>query len=342
MSRDTIRWGILGCGDVTEVKSGPSVMNRGEASRVVACMRRNAERAADYARRHDIPRCYDDADALIADPEVNAVYIATPPGLHLAYARKVAAAGKACYVEKPMARTFGECQAMLEAFREAGQPLLVAYYRRRLPRFVEAKRLIDAGELGTITGVHYQLARPHLPGHDHGWRTQPQTSGGGLFLDLGSHLLDLLDHLLGPLTSAKGAVLNHGGGQTATTAVEDVVAMSFVQPGGIAGTARWNFAAGRRTDCITIEGTSGTLTMSCFGNEPLLLTPRDGEPRHIARPHGPHVQEHLMTDVIAHLLGTGECPSTGDSAARTNAVMDAVLTSYYGDREAWLATLQHR
>ena len=199
MPLDAIRWGILGCGDVTEVKSGPGVMNRGEESQVVAVMRRDAEKAADYAKRHGVAKWYDDADELINDPEVNAVYVATPPGGHRDFALKVAAAGKACYVEKPMARTADECREMVRAFREADRPLLVAYYRRRLPRFTTAKELIDTGRLGTVTGVDYVMARPHRPGKDHGWRTRPEVSGGGLFVDLGSHLLDLLDFLLGPL-----------------------------------------------------------------------------------------------------------------------------------------------
>ena len=317
MALDRVRWGILGCGDVTEVKSGPGVMNRGEESRVVACMRRDADKAADYARRHGVDRSYDDADALIADPEVNAVYVATPPGSHRDLALKVAAAGKACYVEKPMARTHAECLEMTRAFRDTGRPLLVAYYRRRLPRFVEAKRLIDAGRLGTVTGVHYEMARPHQPGRDHGWRADPDVSGGGLFVDLGSHLLDLLDFLLGPLSDVAGTAHGDPG--------EDRVALSFAHPGGGVGTARWNFAAARKIDLITIEGTAATLSLSCFGNEPLEITGRDGESESVARPHGPAVQEHLMTDVIAHLRGAGTCVSTGDSAARTNAVMDAAL-----------------
>ncbi len=333
MALDEVRWGILGCGDVSEVKSGPSVMNRPPASRVVAVMRRDAAKAADFAKRHKVPRHYGDADELIHDGEVNAVYVATPPGSHCHLAEQVAAAGKACYVEKPMGRTAGECRRMVEAFRGADRPLLVAYYRRRLPRFMEAKRLIDAGELGNVSSVGYGMTRLFSPGRDHGWRTDAAVSGGGLFLDLGSHLLDLLDFLLGPLDHVAGVATRHGDGRTE---VEDAVAMSFTQPGGIAGTARWNFAGAERADLLTIEGTNATLRMSCFGNEPLELIRRDGAVETIERPHGPHVQEHLMTDVIAHLLGEGACPSTGDSALRTNAAMDAVLAGYYGDREAWL------
>jgi len=316
MKLDQVRWGILGCGDVTEVKSGPTVMNRGDESRVVACMRRDADKAADYARRHGVDRWYDNADALLADDEVNAVYVATPPGSHRDLALKAAAAGKACYVEKPMARTAEECREMVQAFRDAGLPLLVAYYRRRLPRFVEAKRLLDAGEIGKVTGVHYEMCRLHQPGRDHGWRTQPDISGGGLFHDLGSHLVDLLDFLLGPMADVAGTSRGEPG--------DERVAMSFTHVGPVAGTARWNFAGARWVDLLTVDGTAGALTMSCFGNEPLRLTLGD-DVLEIDRPHDKHVQRYLMDDVLAHLRGVGTCPSTGDSALRTNAVIDAVL-----------------
>ena len=318
MRLEQVRWGILGCGDVTEVKSGPSAMNRDDGtSRVVACMRRDGNKAADYAARHQIDRWFDSADALIDDDEVNAVYVATPPSGHCELALKVAAAGKACYVEKPMARTYDECVRMNKAFDEAELPLLVAYYRRRLPRFVEAKRLVDAGRLGDVTCVSYAMSRPFAPERDHGWRAKPDISGGGLFLDLASHLLDLLDELLGPLEDVAGTSFGTPG--------QDRVAMSFSQRNTIVGSASWNFAAARHDDTLTIDGTAASLTLSCFGNEPLQLSPANGTIESIDHPHHKHVQRYLMDDVIAHLLGTGTCPSTGTSASRTNRVMDLAL-----------------
>src|SRR5918997_410384 len=157
-----IRWGIIGCGDVCEVKSGPA-LQKAQGSRLVAVMRRDPAKAEDFARRHNVPRWYADADQLIADPEVGAVYIATPPGSHEELARKVAAAGKPCYVEKPMARNHAECVRMIAAFRAAARPLFVAFYRRRLPRFVKAKELIDAGRLGRVTGLVYRHTRLFRP-----------------------------------------------------------------------------------------------------------------------------------------------------------------------------------
>jgi predicted dehydrogenase len=157
--RDVIRWGIIGCGDVTEVKSGPG-FKKSTGSKLVAVMRRNAALAEDYARRHDVPKWYSDADALINDPEVDAVYIATPPGSHLEYTLRVAAAGKPCHVEKPMARNTVECDAMVATFARARLPLFVAYYRRAQPRFLKVKSLLDEGALGQVTHIGYQFTDP--------------------------------------------------------------------------------------------------------------------------------------------------------------------------------------
>ena len=185
----TIRWGIIGCGDVTEVKSGPAFRGA-DGSELVAVMRRSADAARDYAARHAVPRWYDDADALIHDEEVDAVYIATPPGAHLAHALRVAAAGKPCYVEKPMARNHPECRKMVEAFASCGVPLFVAHYRRALPRFLKAKELIDESRIGRVTGVTYHYASPSHEGLDAAdlpWRLIAEQAGGGLFMDLGPH-----------------------------------------------------------------------------------------------------------------------------------------------------------
>jgi len=98
----TIHWGIIGCGDVTELKSGPA-FQKVPGSKLVAVMRRNADLARDYAKRHGVARWYSDASELINDPQVDAVYVATPPDSHALYAIQAMKAGKPVYVEKPMA-----------------------------------------------------------------------------------------------------------------------------------------------------------------------------------------------------------------------------------------------
>jgi 1,5-anhydro-D-fructose reductase (1,5-anhydro-D-mannitol-forming) len=329
--RDLIRWGIVGCGDVTEVKSGPG-FQKAAGSQLVAVTRRNAALAEDYARRHGVPKWFGNADALICDPAVDAVYIATPPGSHLELALRVAAAGKPCHVEKPMARSAAECDRMIAAFARARLPLLVAYYRRAQPRFIMAKELIETA-LGRVTSVHYQFTDARHAGApgDLPWRLDAENAGGGFFLDIGSHTLDLLDFFFGALKEVAG----HAANLASPYAVEDTLAMSFRTPGGAPGTASWNFAGAVKPaeDFFQITGTLGRLTFSTFGNEPLRLETPGEVVREFPFTPPAHVAQPLIQTVVDELRGRGTCPSPGASAARTSRVMDQVLDSYYSGRD---------
>ena len=236
-------------------------------------MRRNGDLAADYARRNNVPRWYDDADKLINDPEVDAVYVATPPDSHRDYVVRVAQAGKPVYVEKPMARTALECEDMISACDAAGVGLFVAYYRRAMPRFVTVKELLGSGRIGQLRSVSIRNERPAPAGEsdDEGWRVDPLISGGGHFVDLGSHTLDLLDWLLGPVTYAAGIATNRGGHYPA----EDLVTGVFSFRSGVEGVGVWNYDSFQHKDQVEIIGTAGALRFSCFAGEPLqLLTAR--------------------------------------------------------------------
>ena len=320
----TIRWGIIGCGDVTEVKSGPA-LQQARGSALVAVMRRNGALAADYARRHGVARWTDDAQALIDDPEFDAVYVATPPSSHKQYTLLAAAAGKPVYVEKPMAMNHGACLEMVDACRAAGVPLFVAYYRRALPRFVKVKELLDTGAIGDVRYVSVTLAQPVQPAElDRErlpWRVLPEIAGGGKYLDLASHTLDLLDHLLGPIRDVQG----FAGNQAGLYPAEDIVTGSFAFESGVQGAGLWCFTAFEEQDRVEIAGSRGTITFSTFGvDDPVRLLTEDGENDfHIAHP--PHVQQPLIQTVVDELLGNGVCPSTGETAARTSRVMDAML-----------------
>jgi predicted dehydrogenase len=338
----TIRWGILGCGNVTEVKSGPG-FSKADNSRLVAVMRRDAALAEDYARRHNVPRAYSRAADLINDPEVDAVYIATPPGSHESLALEVLAADKPCYVEKPMARNAAEALRMVDAFRADKIPLFVAYYRRALPRFLKVKEFLSLGRLGRLESITYYYADAKMaePCSPVPWRLQAEHAGGGLFLDLGSHVLDLLDFWVGPLTFVSGWARN----ATSNFPVEDHVFASFTAPKGLPITIEFNFASTQWDDKFVLTGSSGTLELSCFGNEPLLHSA--GGPQKIVLPNPPHVAQPLIQTVVNHLLGAGTCPSTGESALRAQLLMDQALEAYYGGREdafwtrPWPGTPKH-
>lgn len=319
-----VRWGIIGCGDVTEVKSGPALQKASNSS-LVAVMRRDGAKAADYAKRHNVPAWYDDADKLIHDPNVDIVYVATPPGSHAEYCIRAAKASKPVYVEKPMARTADECRQMIDACRSANVKLFVAYYRRCLPRFVKAKELIDSGAIGRLQTVSAVLWKPPSKAEMDGtaWRIDPVTAGGGLLLDLASHTLDLIDHLCGPIESAAGQAMNTAGLYTA----EDTVTGTWRHAGGALGSGCWCYAAGTHRDSVDIVGTKGLIRFSTFGEQPVeLITAERNEAFTLANP--PHVHQPLVQTIVDELTGQGVCPSTGESALRTNIALDAMLATW--------------
>lgn len=311
---------------MTEVKSGPA-LQKAEGSALVAVMRRDGAKAADYARRHGVPRWYADADALIADPEVDAVYIATPPGSHRDYAGRVAAAGKPVYVEKPMARTAAEGESMVRACRAAGVPLFVAYYRRRLPVHRKVEDLLGDGAIGRVRCVSVRHHGVHGPasGAAPPWRVVPEIAGrGGYFHDLASHQLDLLDYLLGPVEEAAGQARNLGGHY----ACVDTVSAAWRHPGGAAGSGLWCFVAGEgaRGEELEIVGSLGRLTFAAFDLTRPVRLERDGrEPESFPFAPPAHVQQPLIQSVVDELRGRGTCPSTGASALRTTRAMDRIL-----------------
>ena len=323
----TIRWGIIGCGDVTEVKSGPG-FQKADGSALVAVMRRDAAKAHDYARRHDVPRAYDRSDDLINDPDVDAVYIATPPSSHCSLALKVAAAGKPCLVEKPMALNHEECLRMIDAFHSAEAPLWVAYYRRALPRFLTVRDCLRDGAIGRLTSVHVQLSAPLLTADQAaGWRVDPAQSGGGLFFDLASHCFDLLDFLVRRIKYVSGFAINTGGAYTS----EDVTAAAFEFDGNAVGTGIWNFNATEKTDVITLVGSEGELRTPIFSDTDVVVT-RGIERRVYDMRNPPHVHQPLIQTIVDELRGEGRCPSTGESAARTSWVLDRCVERYYAGR----------
>jgi predicted dehydrogenase len=322
---------MIGCGGVTEVKSGPG-FQKARDSELAGVTCRTPAAAEDYARRHGVPRVFQNADAMIRSTDIDALYVATPPGSHLEYALKICAAGKPAYIEKPMARNAEEGRLMVEAFGRSGLPLFVAYYRRALPRFIKVKQLLDGGALGRIESVRYRYTSPagreadpsNLP-----WRLKAELSGGGLFMDIGCHTLDVFDFLFGPLQAVSGRAENRG----ARYDVEDTVRMQFRLASGATGEAAWDFGAEEHVDLIEIAGAEARVTLATFGDTPVRLESAAGQQTFVL-PNPPHIQQPLIQTIVDELHGRGKCPSTGESALRTTAVMDKVLESYYGSRRS--------
>lgn len=323
---ETVKWGFIGCGEVTEKKSGPAFAQI-EGSEVVAVMSRNAEKAKSYAQRHNIARYYTDALSLISDPDVNAVYIATPPSSHATYAIMALRAGKPAYIEKPMAATYEDCVRINRISRLLNIPCFVAYYRRHLPYFEKVKELVRNGSLGRILSVQIRFAVPpreldynktNLP-----WRLQPDIAGrGGYFYDLAPHQIDLLQDMLGNIIEAEGFCSNMAG----LYKVEDTINACFKFDCGITGSASWCFVAheSARTDRIEIVGENGTIAFSVFDYKPITLDNQKGH-QEFSIPNPPHVQQSLIQLVVDHLRGISTCDCDNHAATSVNWVMDKIL-----------------
>lgn len=320
---NSIRWGIIGCGSVTEFKSGPAYQQT-TGFELGAVMRRNYARAKDYAERHKISKFYNDADALINSNEIDAVYIATPPDSHLDYALRVAKEGKPCCIEKPMASSFKECLQIHHAFKEAGIPLFVAYYRRTLPRFIKVKDWLDANEIGIVKHLNWVLTKPPSAldlSKEPNWRTDKGVAPGGYFDDLASHGLDLFHFLLGEVGEASGSSKNQQGLYSAL----DAVTGSWLHKSGVTGSGSWNFGSFSKTDRVDIYGGKGKISFSVFEDKPLVLETIQGRqeiiidhPKHVQSGHVKAMRKHLFEHNYTH-------PSTGETAVHTSWIMDKIL-----------------
>jgi predicted dehydrogenase len=330
IKENIVKWGVVGVGDVCEVKSAPA-MQLIAHSELVAVMRRDGEKARDYADRHKVPLWFDDADQLINHPEVNAIYIATPPAAHAEYTLRAAKAGKPVYVEKPMARSTAECQQMIDACSNAGIPLYVAYYRRRLPHFEKLKSLLEQGAVGETRSVKIELLQspdPDIVAKGSDWRVDPEIAGGGYFFDLASHQLDYLDYALGPIESVSGFASN----QANLYAAADHVQALFQWPGGVMGMGQWCFTVDPKAakDELVITGSEGLIKMSFFGPPVIYLeTSVRSEPEIFQFEMPGHIQHPLIQTVVDDILGQGSCPSTGETAIRTNRIMERITGDYY-------------
>jgi len=327
---DTVRWGIIGCGDVTEVKSGPA-FRKVLHSELVAVMRRDAKKAEDYALRHSVPAWYSDADQLINNTNVDAIYIATPPSTHAFYALKAIEAGKPVYIEKPMCLTYAECLEVNRLAAERGVKVFVAYYRRKLPGFEKVKELIETGKIGDVRLVNLQLwiHQKERAGEKMHWHVDPSIAGGGHFYDLASHQFDYLDFLFGPISQAKSIVKN----QSKIYPAEDILSVSFDFENGIIGSGSWCFNSSEVNDRDVIEiiGSNGRIEFSTFNFTPIkLITPVNEEYFNFSKPE--HVQSNLIEQIVNDLLGKDVSVSNGESGARTNKVLEKIVSDYYKDK----------
>lgn len=324
-----INWGIIGCGDVAERKSGPA-FQRVDNSSLVAVMRRDTEKAADYARRHQVPKWYGLAKDLINDSEINAVYIATPPSTHEKYAIAALEAGKHIYLEKPMALDRKSAQRIQQIAESSSGKLVVAHYRRALPLFLKIKDLLKEKIIGEISWVNIKMIQPIkteiVAASANNWRLDPAISGGGLFHDLAPHQLDLMLHYFGEVDEAMGFSANH----SKTSLADDFVTGIIKFHNGINLHGIWDFASEKTeaADICEIYGSNGKITFPFFGEK--ITVWQSGIKSSIPLPYPEFVQEPMITKVVDYFLNKGPNPCPAAEAVEVMGLMD-VFTSKRDD-----------
>jgi predicted dehydrogenase len=321
---DKINWGIIGCGDVTEIKSGPA-FNKVKNSSLIAVMRRDAGKAKDYATRHNVPKWYDKADQLINDPDVNAIYVATPPSSHEEYTLAAIRAGKPVYVEKPMSIDALSAWRMANAAKEKNIKLVVAHYRRGQQLFNKVRQLIHQKTIGETRFVHSSIYKKALTDSEmnnpsRAWRVDKEIAGGGLFNDLSPHQLDLMYYFFGEPSKASGFAVN----QSNQYAAEDIVAGNIVFKSGVLFSGIWcfNVAPELERDHCEIVGDKGKIEFSFFEQKPVLLT-IDGRTEALLFEPLQHVQQPMIENVVNFFLDKGPNPCSGEEGVKIMELIDA-------------------
>ena len=316
----SVKWGIIGCGDVAEIKSGPAFQLAGR-SELVGVMRRNQDKARDFAQRHKVPFWTNKADELLQHPEVNAIYIATPPSTHLAYTLTALEANKNVYLEKPMALSTQEAHEISRAVSSSKGRLTVAHYRRRLPAFLKVKELLEEGGIGNILFADIQILQPRksdiIAITEGNWRLNPDISGGGYFWDLAPHQIDLMYHYFGSFDKVSG-FSTFGKNNRVEETVNGIIHFK----NGIQFRGVWNFTAApeySKEEC-TIYGTSGTIRFSFYGESVEHSTAQGDTVFTFDNPK--HIQQPMIQEVVNYFLGYGPNPCSAGEGLKVMMAME--------------------
>jgi predicted dehydrogenase len=320
----TVNWGIIGCGDVCEVKSGPA-FNKVANSKLVAVMRRNLDKAKDFAHRHGVPKYYTDAAELTNDPEVNAIYIATPPSSHESYLEMALKAGKPVYVEKPVTINSASVERMMAMEKQYEIKASVAHYRRGLPLFNKIKQLVNDGAIGKVKLILLKTLQPPvskiITQTEDNWRINPEISGGGLFHDLSPHQLDIMYWIFGAPQKVDVQAANHGKLYNAP----DVVKVQITFADDIYFNGVWDFNVKEKytDDSCLIVGDKGRIQFSFFRVSKIELTAGSAEIFTLAYPA--NIQQPHINNVVKFLRGEAANPCTLEEALVTMRVMDKAV-----------------
>jgi len=318
----TIRWGIVGCGDVAEHKSGPALYQT-PGSELVAVMRRDQAKAADFARRHGATRWYSDIESLLADPEVNAVYVASPHGLHLTHVTQAAQAGKIVLCEKPMGTGTDEAQQIVDACKAYGVPLTVAYYRRFWPITQAIQQLLAEGAIGQVIQARVQLADHFAGDPQRPWLTSHTQAGGGALANAGSHWFDLVRFLLGQVVDVMAYCSSEAGGFE----VDDTAVVQMRTAPGVLVSFASTWQSQTPINEIDLIGTTGRILAGPLSRGQLVLQRGATEPETMQYPRTGVAHRELLGELIPRLLAGQPSPVPGEEAVAVWRIMEAAYRS---------------
>jgi len=321
--RGPLAFGLVGAGDIARKRVAGALRSLGPGANLLGVASRRKGPAEDLAHEHGIPRVYSDWRALLADPEIGAVYVSTPVDLHAEITIAAARAGKHVLCEKPMALTHRECLAMIRACRKAGVRLGIAYYRRFYPVVRRMRELLQAGAIGkpiladVLVGERFNPVGRAAPRR---WLIDRRRSGGGPMMDFGCHRLDLLLYLLGDVRAAQGALGNLA---FRNRSVEDHATAVLSFASGATGHVTASHCLDASEDRFSILGTTGRLVVSNLGSGRLEVTTPSGATHHDLPPHS-NLHFPLVEDFHSAVLDRRDPLVSGEEGARTSLVLDQI------------------
>lgn len=317
----TVSWGIIGTGDVAERKGGPALY-QASRSELIGVTNRTASRAESFASRHGNPRVYPTIDALLEEPSIDAIYVATPPDSHAAITERVANAGKHVFCEKPMAMTVEECERMINACKRNKVSLSIAYYRRYFPVVEKMKSLVAEGAVGTPRRISAATIDPFPSGNNNPWRLDPSISGGGFLIDMGSHRFDLFTHLFGQPKRVLGIT-----GHETLGVADDMSSVAIEFENGMHGSAVFHWNCPVHRDSLEIVGSSGILWTDSLSAEGRLVLETTTGKEYWELPSSPPVHLNLVQRVVEHLLDGAPNPASGESCIVASEMVSAIYNS---------------
>ncbi|MBN1466733.1 Gfo/Idh/MocA family oxidoreductase [candidate division KSB1 bacterium] len=315
-----LNWGLIGCGDIARRRVAPALRDLTQCE-LVSVNRKDYGKAETFALEFGARKWIREWPELISDPEIDAVYIATPVHLHAEQTIAAVQAGKHILCEKPMALNLRECDAMIEAATANSVTLGVAYYRHFYPVIIRIKNIITRGDMGKIVSIQMNAASHFnaLPGEPRYWLLVKEQAGGGPMMDFGCHRIEVLLNLVGPIVKVR-SVVNQ---VSYAREVEDTASALFEFANGAHGSLFVSHAAFEAQDTLAIYGTRGSLHVHNLNRGDLRIVDDNGErlEEHPlpANPHAP------LIDDFARAVSAGQNPGvTGHDGREVNVILDKI------------------